>query len=150
MSDRNFDPEATREVAQQSVPAIAETYVQLSEKVVDAGENLDGGVSEEMRGVFTEYHLLLRNAVVETTENLERLADTLLQIAEDDELADGEIAQELNALADDVETAYAEQGYTPMTEGTDPAELAPTPSEYDNELGGGSGTRSEAQPVEEN
>lgn len=132
------------------MPAIASTYDGLSRAVVDAGENLEGGVSKEMHGVFTEYHLLLRNAVVETTENLERLSDTLLQIAEDDELAEGEIVQELNALADDVETTYAEQGYTPMTAETESADLAPAPSEYDNELGGGSGTRSEAQPVQEN
>jgi hypothetical protein len=150
LSDRNFDPEATREVANTDVTAIASTYDELSMKVVDAGENLDGGVSEEMSGVFTEYHLLLRNAVVETTENLERLSDTLLQIAEDDALAEGEIVQELSALADDVETAYTEQGYTPMTEDTPSADLAPAPSEYDNELGGSSSTRSEAQPVQEN
>jgi division protein CdvB (Snf7/Vps24/ESCRT-III family) len=150
LSDRNFDPEATRDVAGTDVLTIASAYDELSRAVVDAGENLDGGVSQEMGGVFTEYHLLLRNAVVETTANLERLSETLLQIAEDDELAEGEIVQELNALADGVEAAYTEQGYTPMTEGSDPAELAPAPSEYDNELGGSSGTRAEAQPVEEN
>lgn len=150
MSDRNFDPEATRDVASTDVVTIASAYDELSRMVVDAGENLDGGVSEEMRGVFTEYHLLLRNAVVETTENLERLSDTLLQIAEDDELAEGEIVQELNALADDVEAAYTEAGYTPMTEGASSEDLTPAPSEYDSELGGVSATRSEGQRVEEN
>lgn len=147
MSDRTFDPDATREVAQQAVPAVAEAYVRLSELVVDAGENLEHGVSEEMSGVFTDYHLLLRNAVIETAENLERLSGTLLQIAEDDELAEGEIAQELDELADGVEAAYAEQGYTPMTEESAQEGLSPAPSEYDSELGNVSATRTEGQQL---
>ncbi|SDD97486.1 hypothetical protein [Glycomyces harbinensis] len=68
MGDRNFDPEATREVAQNAVPTIATAYAELSEKVVDAGENMEnGGVSEEMNAYFTDYHLLLRNATTETS-----------------------------------------------------------------------------------
>jgi hypothetical protein len=48
LSDRNFDPEATREVARTDMPALADAYEALEQLVVDAGGHLEtNAVSEE-------------------------------------------------------------------------------------------------------
>lgn len=144
MSDRNFDPEATREVARTDVPALADAYEALEQLVVDAGGHLEtNGVSEELATTFTDYHLLLRNAVVESRQNYDRLGPELEQVADDDELAEGEIAAAMAALEEATSTAFEADGYTPMAEGQEGDSLTEAPSEFDKHLGGPSSTRTE-------
>jgi hypothetical protein len=144
LSDRGFDPEATRDVARTDVPVLADAYEALERLVVDAGSHLGGdGVSEELSTVFTDYHLLLRNAVVESRQNYDRLGPELEQIAEDDELTEGEITASMTALHDAATTALEAAGYTPMTEDQQSGSLTEAPSEFDSHLGGTSSTRGE-------
>jgi hypothetical protein len=135
LSDRNIDSEATREVATNDVPALADAYEHLEQLIVDAGGYLDtSGISEEMATDFTDYHLLLRNAVVESRQNYEDLAGALEQIADDDERTEGEIAATLGALADETESGLNAEGYTTMVEGQYGDSLTEAPSEFDKHL----------------
>ncbi|WP_387978181.1 hypothetical protein [Glycomyces rhizosphaerae] len=144
MSDRNFDPEATREVARTDVPVLADAYEALEQLVVDAGGHLEtNGMSAEVAAVFTDYHLLLRNAVVESRQNYDRLGPELEQIADDDELAEGEIAASMSALEEAASADFETGGYTPMEEGQSGDSLTEAPSEFDKHLGGSSSTRTE-------
>ncbi|MEU6249366.1 hypothetical protein [Glycomyces sp. NPDC047010] len=144
MSDRNFDPDSTRETARVDVPVLADAYERLEELVTGAGAYLDSsGASKEMAEAFTPYHLLLRNAVVESRQNYEGLGPALERIAEDDELAEAEIVEAMNTLADGTESTFAADGYTPMAEGQHGDSLEAAPSEFDGQLGSGSAAREE-------
>ncbi len=144
MSDRAFDPEVTREVGRTDVPELASTYERFEQLVVDAGSYLEASrVSEKMAASFTEYHLLLRNAVIETRQNFDGLGPTIEQIAEDDELAEAEIDSQMNALAGETAEVFAAEGYTPMEEGQHGDSLTAAPSDFDAELGGAPSNRGE-------
>ncbi|MEV3938949.1 hypothetical protein AB0K52_23625 [Glycomyces sp. NPDC049804] len=92
---------------------------------------------------FTDYHLLLRNAVVESRQNYEDLSTALEQIADDDERTEGEISATLGALAEETEGAFSAEGYTTMVEGQHGDSLTEAPSEFDKHLAPETETRGE-------
>jgi hypothetical protein len=140
MTDRSIDPEETRAVGEESVPQLAEAYERFESLVVQAGADIESGVSEAVGDTFIDYHWLVRNAIAETRANYESLGPALVQIAEDDVLAEAEIAQEMGALAGEVQASWAEQGYEVMQPGDEAESLTPAPSEFDAALSGESGS----------
>ncbi|GAB3236705.1 hypothetical protein GCM10027447_35250 [Glycomyces halotolerans] len=132
-----YDPDAIRDVGKWTIPTLATAYERFESLVVQAGAELDtGGVSEAMSRIFTNYHLLLRNAIAETQENYAGLGPKLVAIADDDEVSDDEVTRELENLGQDVSSDWSEQGYEPMGPGDDTESLEAAPSAYDAELDG--------------
>ncbi|MCD0444050.1 hypothetical protein LO763_10485 [Glycomyces sp. A-F 0318] len=141
MSDRiEYDPQAIREVGEEVCPDIANFYDDIASKTAAAGQVRDSAFGAHALGdKWNEMFTLFYGIVFETGSNVRAMGPTLIRIAEDQEILEGELVNAFGQIESEIDA----NGHAPSTSvnyGAAP-ELPPAPAllddnPYEAELGG--------------
>ncbi|GAB3233274.1 hypothetical protein GCM10027447_29530 [Glycomyces halotolerans] len=143
MSDKiTYDPALIEEVGQTACPDIANFYDDIASKAADAGRGRNGAFGDhDLAVVWNDMFNLFYEVIHETGENVRALGPTLIEIASDQEILEGELVQTFDGMESEIEGGYTS---SPSTNYDAAPAAPPDPEEkdenpYADQLGGGVG-----------
>lgn len=129
MSDRiSYENHVIEEVGQTVCPDIANFYDDIASKAASAGRRRgsafgDHALAETWNGMFNLFY----EVVYETGQNIRTLGPTLMQIAADNEILEGELVQSFGEMESEIE----QNGYSSSTSTN--FEIAPSQAQHPDE-----------------
>ncbi|WP_100449200.1 hypothetical protein [Glycomyces xiaoerkulensis] len=144
MGDRiRYDPQLIDEVGRTACPDIANFYDDITSQAADAGRGRSGAFGDhDLAGTWNDMFNLFYEIVHETGQNVRTLGPTLIEIAQDQEILEGELVQSFG----DMESEIEDNGYdsSPSENYEDAPAAPPDPDEkdenpYADHLNGGYG-----------
>lgn len=99
-----YDPDLIEEVGRTACPDIANYYDDITSKAAAAGRNRDRAFGDHAIGaVWSDLFSLFYDVVYESGENIRALGPTLIQIASDQKILEGELAKTFDGMESDIE-----------------------------------------------
>lgn len=129
MGDRiSYENQEIDEVGQTACPDIANFYDDIASKAASAGRGRGSAFGDHaLAETWNDMFNLFYEVIYETGQNIRTLGPTLMQIAADNEIREGELVQNFEALESEIE----QSGYSssPSTS----FETAPSQAQHPDE-----------------